>query len=96
MWLYLYTDYNNKVPIGQFSDIKFNLGKGSYTNEYNKLPGYIAGNRVTPKIIKEIDILNENKEVFTEVDSMSEYSISMWIKFSSTYPNRLYKKSELY
>lgn len=41
------------------SDVRVTLGKGSFTNNYSKLPSYISGLKLIPKIIEEIDLIEE-------------------------------------
>ncbi|CAD8126727.1 unnamed protein product [Paramecium sonneborni] len=97
MWLYLMKDFNdpNSNTI-QISHVILTLGQGSFIDDkFGKLSSFIAGNIQLPKIIQEIEkVTDSQKYTFNEVDSMSEYAVSFWCKFSSTYPERIYRKSD--
>ncbi|CAD8183743.1 unnamed protein product [Paramecium pentaurelia] len=96
IWLYLMKDFNDQHSNTMISHIKLTLGQGSFTDDnFIKLSSFIAGNRQMPKIIKELENVKDSETfIFNEVDSMSEYAVSFWCKFSSTYSERRYRKPE--
>ena len=54
-------DFNDQSSNTMISHVKLILGQGSFTDEnFLKLSSYIAGNKQLPKVIKEVENVEDS------------------------------------